>query len=200
MMEDQQLEKLKSNLNLRNIIIDKAIIGIIIIFFGWWLSIQLEELKSEIRMNESAQNLKIKAISAIQGEISNLFTEFTKFTSEPKKFDYEKWKEEHDTRVNKCIDKINKNSLYISTKLDKELQIIVDIHTGLSKVEKEHSLKYTEMAFDLFNIINSILRYETGIEINRDDGMDKYINNLDRYTEKPIEEVIKEIYIIYSKN
>jgi hypothetical protein len=194
-MDNSQLERLKSKLELRNIIIDKAIIGILIAVFGWWLSVQLEAIKSEIRMNESAQDKKLTAIAEIQIETASLYSEFTNYHAQQREADYNKWKTKHNDRVKRLIRVINKNALYVSEKLDNELQVIVNLHAGLCKFEERPGLKYDQMFNELNNIINSILRYETGLEINRNTEMDKYI-----ITDFAIsaEERMKHMFEIYS--
>lgn len=197
-MDDVQLERLKSKLNLRNIVIDKVIIGAIILGFGWWLNTQLEAIKSEIRMNESALNLKITAMTAIQAETAKLYSGFTYYTHHHKNVDYNKWQEDHDKLIRKLIEVINGNSLYVSTKLANELQVIVNLHAGLRKVGEEQCLEYKQMVYDLNNVINSILRYETGVEIDRNTEMDKYTKLITDVNIKS-EERIKNMFEIYRK-
>lgn len=186
-MENYKVEQLKARLALRNLIIDKLLIGVLILIVGFRLNVLLEEYKTTLKISEKTINQKSLSLSEAYESSVHLYSSLTAFIHKQDATKIQDWKNKHLENIGPTVNTINRNSLYLSKNIENQLQLILHVHTGIKEKEFEYIQDCQDMFYWMHGVVENNISYELGLTKTRNNELDKLTEGIeDKINQKAI--------------
>ena len=199
-MENNEIERLKARLTLRNLIIDKLLIGVLILISGFGLNILLEDYKSTLKISEKTINKKALSLTETYESSALLFTNLTTFIHEQDSKKIQGLKDKYIANIGPTINTINKNSLYLPKNIENQLQLILNVHTGLEEKEFEDIQECQGMFYWIHSIVENNISYEMGLTRTHNNELDKLAKDIENKINQKSIVLLNESCEYYKKN
>ncbi|WP_415900617.1 hypothetical protein [Neptuniibacter sp. QD48_11] len=147
MIRDKVIEKFKSDLDLRNKIIDKVLLGTVLLAFSIVGGIFVDRIKSDLSYSNIYAKEKLEALLQVNEKLGDLFTSYTirhrELRSGSLMQDHADWNKSHEDKRAMLVEVVNQKELLIA-EIVPNLQFVVVIHDILRKddLSKEEFLKF----------------------------------------------------------
>lgn len=136
-MEDPEQTKYSFKLDVVKIIIDKLLIGLIIVAAGFLANKYIEDYRSKLTVQKFLMDKKLEAIQSISESYSYLFSTFDKYSLENNGNKLpDNYNEQYEQSADKLIEASNRWAPLLSDDYNKQIEYYIWILTAFKDVSK----------------------------------------------------------------
>jgi len=189
-MDQDALEKIRANLQLRNLVIEKALFGVLIAISAFGANYLLESRKQELHHDSELKAETIEAVVAIHEEMAKLYDHYESFClAGDNQASLGSWRKEHKKLFDQFVSTRNRNDLFISYNLAEDLQTIILLNEALchSDFDADALVRRRPFVNDLYCWVGLSCRNEIGSKVLETNPIKDFSDNL---LENPTSDVL----------